>query len=574
MKRCPQCRRDYFDETLLYCLDDGAHLLDGPASDEPATAILPESKLPSEAKTLHRSDVSGKQSKGNPDRIVGNWKQGLYRQRKWILAILVLALLLPAGFLAYRFYPNSGRSQIQSIAIMPFVNNGGNSDVEYLSDGLTERLIASLSQIENLDVRPRSSVFRYKGRETEYQTIGKALNVQTILNGKVVQRGQDLSLFIEYVDVVQDKVVWSQQYDRKQSDLVTLEREIALDVSSKLKTKLSGVEESKVTKTYTSNPEAYKLYLKGRFYWLKHAKDFEKSRDYYQQAIDADPNYALAYAGLSEYYGFGAAQGFLPPGENWPKSDEAAKKALALDDTLPDGYNALAGVKQFNFDEAGAEKDLLHAIELNPNYVEGRSHYSFFLVQMGRLQESLAQSKKVLELEPLSVRYNRTLAIRFFQTRQYDLAIEQFQKTLELDPNDSSTHELLGNVFEQKGMQKEAVVEWSRALRLTGDNDLAVNLEHDYGTATAGFDVAVRSLWQKKLGQFDEKAHRGEYVAAMNYVLAYTRLGDKEKAFSWLAKAKHERNGLIFDLQLDPIYDVLKSDSRFPALMKKISTPG
>jgi TolB-like protein len=569
MKRCPECRRDYYDDTLSFCLDDGAALLDGPATDEPATAILSE---PGAVATGFRRDEMPSESPTailpfNAARADAEPKEKFAVRNKRFLISGITVLLLVAGFFAYRYFtPNK---QIESIAVMPFVNDSGNTDVEYLSDGMTETLIARLSQLPNMNVKPRSSVFRYKGRETNAQTVGKELNVQAILNGRVVQRGLELSLFIELIDVALDKVVSSQQYNRKQSDLVTLQSEIALDVSSKLKTKLSGTDESKITKTFTANPEAYKLYLKGRFYWLKFpAKEFEKSRDYYQQAIDVDPNFALAYAGLSEYYGFGAANGSLPPDENWPKSEAAANKALALDDTLPDAHNALGGVKQFNFDDAGAEKDLLHAIELNPNYVEGRSHYSFLLVQMGRLQESLAQSKKVVELEPLSVRYNRTLAVRFFQIRQYDPAIEQFQKALELDANDAFTHELLGNAFEQKGMQKEAVAEWSKALRLTEDIDLAVILEQAY--ASAGFNSAIRSLWQKKLERLDEKARRGEYVPAMNYVLAYTRLGDKEKAFSWLAKAEHERNGLIFDVKFDPIYNYLKDDLRFQALVKKI----
>jgi TolB-like protein/Flp pilus assembly protein TadD len=489
--------------------------------------------------------------------------------------VALSVLLLAAVGLGYWFYSNRSAvaAQIESIAVMPFVNASGNSDVEYLSDGMTETLINSLSQFPKLSVKPRSSVFRYKGRDIEPQTVGSELSVQAILNGRVVERGDNLTLSLELVDTKTGNQIWGEQYNRKQTDLVALQNEIARDVANKLRTRLSGADEQKLAKNYTENAEAYQLYLKGRYYWYRFpAKEFEKSRDYYQQAIDVDPNYALAYAGLAEYYGFGAANGFLPPtSENWSKMEAAVNKALALDDTLPDAYNALAGFKQFNNDRAGAERELRRIIELNPNYAEGRRHYAMYLIDFGRLEEALAQMRKVLELEPLSVPFNMNLAVIFYQMRQYDRAIEQYQKTLELDPNDAYTHELLGNAYEQKGMQKEAVAEWSRALRLTGDDESATMLERTF--AASGFNAAVRALWQKKLERFNEKAKRGEYVPAMNYALAYTRLADKEQAFAWLAKAEQERSRLIYDVKLDPIYDSLRDDPRFQDFLRRVGLP-
>ncbi|MBA2732657.1 MAG: protein kinase, partial [Acidobacteria bacterium] len=433
-------------------------------------------------------DASAIQATSSIEFIIGEIK------RHKLAALLILATLVAAiAYFAYSRYrvasdkannsAASDASTIRSIAVLPFVNESNNVDAEYLSDGMTESLINSLSQLPNLSVKARSTVFRYKGKEIEPQQVGSELNVQAILNGRVVQRGDDLALYLSLVDARNGNQLWGEQYNRKLADLVTLQGEIAHDVSNKLWVKLSGADEQKLAKNYTENAEAYQLYLKGRYYWYKFpAKEFEKSRDYYQQAIDVDPNYALAYAGLAEYYGFGAATGFLPPtSENWSKSEAAANKALALDDALPDAYNALAGVKQFNNDDsAGAERDLRRAIELNPSYAEGRNHYAAHLINFGRLEEALAQMRKGLELEPLSVPFNRNLAMTFYQTRQYDRAIEQYQKTLELDPNDAYTHELLGDTYEQKGMQKEAVAEWSRALRLTGDNESATMLERTF----------------------------------------------------------------------------------------------
>ncbi len=397
--------------------------------------------------------------------------------------------------------------------------------------------------------------------------------MQAILLGRVIQRNDLLTLRLELVDARTENVIWTEQYNRKQADLVSLQNEIARDVSNKLRVKLSGAEQQKLTKSYTENVEAYQLYLKGRYYWYKFpAKEYEKSRDYYQQAIDVDPNYALAYAGLAEYYGFAAANGVLPPDENWLKSEAAVNKALALDDTLPDAYNALAGVTLYYHDDwAKAERELKRAIELNANYPEAHSHYATNLLDFGRSEEALAQMKKALELDPLSLRFNRNLAMGFYYLRQYDHAVEQYQKTLELDPNDVYTHELLGNTYEQKGMQKEAISEWSKALRLTEANEAATMLERNF--AASGFNAAFRVLWQKKLEQLNEKARSGKYVPAMNFTLAYARLADKEQAFAWLAKAEKERNRLIFDVKLDPIYNSLRDDPRFQNLLRRVGLP-
>ncbi|MDQ6788507.1 MAG: tetratricopeptide repeat protein, partial [Acidobacteriota bacterium] len=513
--------------------------------------------------------LSAQTTASSAEYIVGEIKN-----HKIGLVVLSVLILAAAGF-GYRFFlsRSANMAQIESIAVLPFVNESGNADVEYLSDGMTETLINSLSQLPKLSVKARSSVFRYKGKETDAKQVGADLNVQAVLNGRVVQRNDDLTLYLSLVDAATENLIWGKQYNQKLSNLVSLQNEIARDVSNNLQTRLSGADERKLAKNYTENAEAYQLYLKGRFYWYKFpAKEYEKSRDYFQQAIDVDPNYALAYSGLAVYYGFGAANGFLPPDENWLKSEASVNKALALDNTLPDAYNALAGVTFYYYDDWGkAERELKRAIELNPNYAEARSHYAVNLQDFGRFEEALAQMQRVVELEPLSVRFNRNLAVIFYQTRQYDRAIEQYRKALELDLNNPYTHELLGNAYEQKGMQKEAVAEWSKALRLTEDNESAMILERTY--AAAGFNAAVHALWQKKLEQLNERANRGEYVPAMNYALAYTRLADKEQAFAWLAKAQQERNRLKYDVNLDPIFDSLRDSPRFQDLVRRVGLP-
>jgi len=497
---------------------------------------------------------------------------GIKQHTRGVIVAFVVLLAVVAGLIYFHF-GRPGNKTIGSIAVLPFANASGDPEMEYLSDGISESLINSLSQLPGLKVIARSSAFRYKGKEADTQDVAAALGVQAILVGRVAQHGDNLMVSAELVDARDRTQIWGEHYSRKAADLQSVQEEMARTISENLRLQLSGAQERQLMKRATQHAQAYQLYLKGRYYWFKFpAKEFEKSRDYYQQAIDLDSNYALAYAGLAEYYGYGAANGFLPPSnENWSASAAATNKALALDDSLPDAHNVLAGVKQFNNDRAGAERELKQLIELSPNYAEGRTHYAQFLIEEGRSEEALEQLKKALELEPLSVPYNRFLAMLSYRARQYDRAVEQCQKTLDLDSNDALTHQLLGNTYEQKGMKREAVAEWSRALTLEGENEVATMVERTF--AASGFEAAVRALWLKKLEQFNQKAKRGEYVPAMDYALAYTRLAEKEQAFAWFATAEQERNGLIYAVKTDPIYDSLRSDLRFQDLLRRVGLP-
>ncbi|MEO6334837.1 MAG: tetratricopeptide repeat protein [Pyrinomonadaceae bacterium] len=589
MKRCPECLRDYYDDSLRFCLDDGIALVDGQGtkalkrtapdaseSGEPATEILTD--LPATgAQTRRENDRADLNLTDPTANYPGNAKAATAGSRNRFVVVGVGILVLVAGILGYRYVSDLRSKPIESIAVMPFVNDSGNGDLEYLSDGMTEALINSLSRIPNLHVKARSSVFRYKGNETSAGLIGRELNVQAILNGRVVQHGDELTLYIELVDTSTENSLWKQTYYKAFANLVVLQHDVSRDVADNLKIKLSGVDEKLLAKNSTQDAEAYQLYLKGRYFWMKFpAKDFEKCLNYYQRAVEKDPSYALAYAGLAEYYGFSAATGLLPPSENWPRSEAAARKALELDDALPDAHNAMAGVLQFSNDRAGAEQQLRSAIELNPNYAEGRNHYAAFLMESDRFEESFVQIGKVLELEPLSVRYNYVLALLFYRTRDFDRAADQIRKTLELDPDNPSLHEFLGVAFEQKEMFKEAILEWSRALRLSEDDQTATRLEGTFGSN--GFRPAVQALWRTRLEKLKEKSRRGEYVPAMKYVLAYVRLDNKELAIDELVKAEGERNSLINDFRLDPVYDGLRSelrhDPRFESIVKKLNLPG
>ncbi|MEO7659451.1 MAG: hypothetical protein ABIV48_07540, partial [Pyrinomonadaceae bacterium] len=298
MKRCPECGRNYNDDSMMFCLDDGAELLFGPASmDEPATAILHESIPPGEAATraqIHMTDQTAVLPTGTGEPV--SKTRGF--DKRLIAAPLLAVLIAVGGYFGYRNVGPFRSTQINSIAVMPFVNESGNADVEYLSDGMTETLISSLSNIHNLSVKARSTVFYYKGKETSPKKIGEELKVQAVLLGRVSQRGDDLKLSLELVNTETQDVIWSEQYNRKQSDLVSLQSEIAKTVSDKLRLKLTTTEQERVSKTNTTSSEAQQLYLKGRFHWNKrNTADFQKAREYFQQAIAIDPNYALAHTG-------------------------------------------------------------------------------------------------------------------------------------------------------------------------------------------------------------------------------------------------------------------------------------
>src|SRR6266478_6923962 len=336
MKRCPQCNRLETDDELAFCRLDGTSLVNdhrpvsadagtvkfgsAPTSRETETSVLPHLSTTPEINraTGPTTVLAATQTPGTTRDL----NKPTRRRVVFALVGFVVTVIIVAS---YFYFSRKDNVTIQSIAVMPFVNASGNADVEYLSDGMTETLISSLSQLPNLNVKPRSSVFRYKGKETNPQTIGKELNVQAILNGRVVQRGQELSLFVELIDVALDKVVWSQQYNRKQSDLVTLQSEIARDVSNKLKTKLSGADVAKVEKNYTANPEAYQLYLKGKFYWNKRTgESLKQAAELYRQAIEKDPNYALAYSGLAETYVLFSSYDVAPANDSMTQAKAAA----------------------------------------------------------------------------------------------------------------------------------------------------------------------------------------------------------------------------------------------------------
>ena len=588
MKRCPECTRDYYDDTLLYCLDDGSSLLDGPAStepgtvatrllsDEPQTALLHSTAFTGEGPTHARivtTDQTSMLPSGTGDIVAK--PRGF--DKRLLLAPLAIAVIVLGGFLAYR-YLGSNVKQIESIAVMPFVNARGNADIEYLSDGMTETLISSLSQLPDLNVKGRASVFRYKGRDLDAKTLGKELGVQAMLYGRVIQRGDQLTLTLELLDAVTENVIWSGRYDRKQADVVSLQSEIARDVSNKLKTRLSGADTAKVEKGYTADAEAYKLYLQGRFYWNKRTtEDLKKSIEYFEQAIAHDPGYALAYSGLGAVYQ--VMSGYTldpPPGVVYPKARTVSLKALELDPTLAEPHATLAvALHEYEWKHPEAESEFKRAIELDPNYPSTRQWYGNFLLEMGRFQEGIAQMERAVELDPLSPVINANLGRAYRADHRYDDAIAQYQKALEIAPNFRIAQINLNKTYLLKGMFDE-MFEQSRkniaAAGLQGGQAVqALTDLHDAYRASG-----ANGFWEKVLER-ESEATRASKSESDHYDFAgyYLGAGRKEQALDSLEKALALGPGMtsILSLKVEPTWDPLRDEPRFKEILRKIGLP-
>jgi TolB-like protein/tetratricopeptide (TPR) repeat protein len=572
MKRCPECRRDYYDDTLSFCLDDGAWLLDGPATiDEPATAILSEpgvvttgsadSELPTRAQinTTHKTAISPTSTDETVPRPRGF-------DKRLLLALSSLVLVLAGGFFGYRYFTST--KQIESIAVMPFVNDGGNADVEYLSDGMTETLIKSLSGLPALDVKPRSSVFRYKGKDTDLQTVGKELNVQAILNGRVAQHGDQLTLSLELVDVQKNSVIWTEQYQRKQSDLVSLQSEIARDVSTKLKAKLSGAEETRVTKAATADPEAYQAYLKGRYYWNRRTTlNIHKAIEQFKFATDRDPSYALAFVGLADCYAVLNEYAGTPTSETVPQAKAFAERALALDPQLAEPHTTLAFVHEHSWQWAEAENEFKRAIELNPNYPTTYHWYSIFLKGVGRNDDAAAVIKRAQELDPLSsvIAVNVT---RMYQLQNnHEASIQMSLKIIELDPNFGPAYQYLGLSYLRLGRNGEAIAALEKAVELTNRSGITLgDLGYVYAV-TGGRTQALAAIKELET-KYAQNEAIGQYIAAV-----YTGLGDKDKAFEWLENDFQVRNGKLAEIRWQLQFDTLRDDPRYKDLLKRMNLP-
>ena len=493
--------------------------------------------------------------------------------RRHKTAATVAALVLIAVAVGIVLYVQARNSEvaIESVAVLPFENRSAELDTEYLSDGLAESLIYRLSQLPNLKVSPTSSVFRYKNKDLDPVTIGNQLGVSAVVSGRIVQRGDNLTISAELVDVRQNKLLWGEQYERKTSEMLQTQREIARQIVDKLKIKVAG-EEKGLTKHYTENNEAYQLYMRGRFYWNKRSPEsLHKAIGYFQQAIQKDPNFALAYAGMADTYallGGPEAGGDMRPNEALPKAKAAALQALTIDETLSESHVPMAHVMCFyDRDFAGAEREYKRAIELNPNYSVAHHWYAIYLSVLARYDEALTEIKRAQELDPLSLSINAWYGRILILTGQVDQAIEVLKKTVELDPNFILGHVRLGQAYAQKRMYDEAIAEFNQVLRLPGGKSLGILGIAETNALSGNRDEAERNLNEAI------QLSRQQHVSAAQIAAVFIALGDNDKAFEWLEQANRDHDLNTVRLKNDPRYARLRSDSRFNDLVRRIGIP-
>ena len=488
-----------------------------------------------------------------------------HHKRTLILAAAVCAVILLA-VLGYYFYSSKGGDAIDSIAVLPFENESHDPNAEYLSDGISDSIINSLSRLPNLQrVISLSSVLRYKGKQVDPQTVGRELNVRAVLVGRLTLHGDELLISTELVDVKDNKRLWGGQYSRKLADVLTLQGEIAQEIADRLRLKLTGEEKQRLTKPRTESAEAYQLYLQGRYYWRKFSDEaLIKSGDYFQKAIGKDPNYALAYAGLADSYSAMAFNGQMPPKAAWQKSEEAAVKALAIDDALGEAHFALAVVKTwYDWNWPVGEGEFKRAIELNPEFAESHYLYALLLDATGRFDEAISEAKRSREVDPLSTHYRADVGQILYHARRYGEAIEEYRKGLDQGADSIYEHLGLGEVYVKQGRYDEAIAEMVKARPLVKSPRQLARIGAVYAAAGKR-DEAIRILEEVK-GLTGERYDLGIYIAAI-----YAALGNKDQAFAWLDNAYEAHNFELVELKVNPKFDTLRSDSRFADLLGRM----
>lgn len=492
-------------------------------------------------------------------------RQAGRRRLPWLVAAAALPLLAASLYVLTRH----GR-EIDSIAVLPFANATAEPDMEYLSDGITESIIHGLSQLPTLrKVIAHSSVMSYKGRAVDPRQVGRELDVQAVLAGRILQQGEDLTLEVELLRVADGSRLWGERYHRNLANIFTLQEEIPQEICENLRLRLTGQEKTRLAKRQTESGEAYQAYLKGRYFWNKRTEDgLKKGIEYFEEAIAKDPNYPLPYAGLADSYALLGTYGSLPPKTAYPKAKAAAVTALGMDDTLAEAHASLGLVRlEYDWQWREAEKEYKRALNLNPGYATAHQWYAEYLTAMGRSDEAIAEIERAHELDPLSLIINAILGWVFYYAGRHDRAIQQFHKTLELDANFARAHFYLGRTYLQKEMFEQAIGEFQKAIDLSrGSPAMVAGLAHAYAVA------GQRGKAIETLDDLKELSRR-KYLPPYETALIYAGLGERDQALAWLEKAYEERSSLLVFLKADPRVDSLRSNSRFQELVRRLKFP-
>lgn len=556
MKRCPECRRDYYDETLVYCLEDGTALVQGSVNsiEEPQTAILYDTAQPAESHTRTFEPPVTTATASSRNTIIA--------------AVIGIFLITSLGVGSYLYYGRSSRP-ISSIAVLPFENRSGNAETEYLSDGLTDSLIFRFSQLPNVKVSPTSSVMRYKNNPADFAEIAKALDVDAVLAGRLMQIGDSLNISVQLVDVRSGKVVWGEQYDRKMADLLATQREIATTLTQKMQLNLAG-DEKGITKKYTTSSEAYQLYLKGRYHWSRRTReDLLKAIDNYKKAIDLDPSFALAYAATAEVYNSMGKNPDVPPKDCIPLAKAAAARALEIDPSLPQAHSALAdSLALYDWDWAESERHFKKALELDPNISYTYVAYGgSYLEPAGKTNDAVAQLERAVALEPSAMINNCILTTTYIYARQYDKALAQGRSTYDLDPTFPFAPHWLGFALIVNGKYDEAI---SLGQRVAPDSPFGWMAAVVIGQAYANQGKRIEA--EQQISRLRELG-KTRYIRPYYLASIYTALGDKDKAFTELERSYEEHDCYLGRISVDPFMDPLRDDPRFKELTKRMRLP-
>jgi eukaryotic-like serine/threonine-protein kinase len=489
------------------------------------------------------------------------------RHKRGVLLMLAVAILA-AGAFAYSFFfvapappPNE-----KSIAVLPFENLSEEKSNAYFTDGIQDEILTRLSKIADLKVISRTSTQRYKHTSQRPSEIAHQLGVANLLEGSVQKAAEQVRVTVQLINATTDTHLWAETYDRKLTDIFAVESDVATTIAKTLQARLTGAEKTAIAKRPTANPEAYELYLKGRFFWNKRtAADLRKAIEYFNQALDKDPSYALAYAGLADAYLVLSQYGAASPADSFPQAIAAAKKAIELDDTLAEAHTSLAcSLAYYDFDFEQSLKEFERAIQLNPNYATAHHWLSNgVLSALGQFERAIAEGKRAVELDPLSLIINLDLGQDFFYARRYDEAIAHLRKTIEMDPRFYFAHWALGTAFQLRGQFSEAITEYSKAVELNDDPIVLALLGQAYAR------TGQRDEAQKILVRLTEEA-KSRYVHAYSFALMYLALGDKERAIDEMERAYRERDADVAEIKVDPMLDDLRGNPRFEALVNQI----
>jgi len=454
---------------------------------------------------------------------------------------------------------------ISSIAVLPFKTLSAERSDEYQGLAMTDALITRLSNTGQLVVRQTGAVLKYTGTQDPLAA-GREQGVDAVLDGKIQRDGERVRVTVQLVRVSDGVPLWADGFDEKFTNIFAVQDAISERVAQGMMLKLTGEEKKRLTKRYTENSEAYQTYLKGRFFWSKRTVDgLQKGAEHFQRAIEIDPSYALAYAGLADSYTLLGVYIALPPKDAFPKAKNAVEKALEIDDTLAEAHASLGAIKLFyEWDWPGAEQEFKRASALNPSYAYSHQWNGLNLAALGRLDEAMAEMKRAQELEPLSLIINTNVGWIQYYAHQYDQAIAQHQKSVEMDPNFARVHLRLGMAYEQKGLHQEAIGEYQKTLRLSGDDPYVIALL-GYSRAMAGQREEARKI----LNQL-QKLQQQRYVPPYSIALIYAGLGEKDLAFEWLDKAFVDRSGPLIYLKVEPMFDSLRSDPRMAGLLERM----